>query len=80
MFMPAGTCYVYYIYGRQNCVNVSSKDEAGAVLIRALEPIEGKEGFVIQVFLISSKNCTTQFLSFSWLLNQYVFVTISYNL
>merc|ERR1712226_797820 len=41
MFMPAGTCYVYYIYGRQNCVNVSSKDEAGAVLIRALEPIEG---------------------------------------
>ena len=41
MFMPAGTCYVYYIYGRQNCVNVSSKDEAGAVLIRAVEPIEG---------------------------------------
>merc|ERR1712226_1062602 len=41
MFMSAGACYVYYIYGRQNCVNVSSKDEAGAVLIRALEPIEG---------------------------------------
>ncbi len=41
MFMPPGTCYVYYIYGRQNCVNVSSVEEGGAVLLRAVEPIEG---------------------------------------
>ena len=43
MFLAAHRAYVYKIYGTSFCVNVSSEreDEGAAVLIRALEPIEG---------------------------------------
>jgi DNA-3-methyladenine glycosylase len=43
MFLAAHHAYVYKIYGTSWCVNVTSesKDEGAAVLIRALEPIEG---------------------------------------
>jgi len=41
MFMCPGTCYVYSIYGVHNCVNISSRGEGAAVLIRALEPVNG---------------------------------------
>ncbi|KAL5018871.1 hypothetical protein ScPMuIL_004593 [Solemya velum] len=43
MFMPPGTVYVYNIYGVYCCMNISSQGEGCAVLIRALDPIEGED-------------------------------------
>lgn len=43
MFGPPFHAYVYRIYGRYCCVNVTSEEHGvgAAVLIRALEPLEG---------------------------------------
>jgi DNA-3-methyladenine glycosylase len=45
LFGPAGHAYVYSIYGRYFCMNVSCEREgrAGGVLLRALEPLTGIE-------------------------------------
>ena len=44
LFGPAGHAYVYSIYGRYFCANISCEIEgrAGCVLLRALEPVSGQ--------------------------------------
>ncbi|ELA40830.1 DNA-3-methyladenine glycosylase [Vittaforma corneae ATCC 50505] len=41
MYLGMGTCYVYIIYGIHHCFNISSREEGSAVLVRALQPLEG---------------------------------------
>lgn len=45
LFGPAGHAYVYAIYGRYFCMNISCESDglAGCVLLRALEPVVGED-------------------------------------
>jgi DNA-3-methyladenine glycosylase len=45
LFGPGGHAYVYSIYGRYFCMNISCEADglAGCVLLRALEPVTGEE-------------------------------------
>ncbi|KAG7209764.1 hypothetical protein KM043_011387 [Ampulex compressa] len=48
MYMPPGTIYVYMTYGMYHCFNISSQGEGCAVLIRAVDPLEGTEHMATQ--------------------------------
>jgi len=56
MYMKPGTVYIYNIYGLYCCLNVSSSESGGAVLIRALEPVSGIE--LMRTYRAESNNKT----------------------
>jgi DNA-3-methyladenine glycosylase len=47
MFGPVGVAYVFIAYGLNNCLNVTTEvGKAGAVLIRAIQPVDGVDSMM----------------------------------
>lgn len=60
MLRTHGHVYVYFIYGMYHCLNFTTNEgEVGAVLIRALEPIEGIEEMKARRNTQTTKNLTS---------------------
>src|SRR5579884_2604398 len=55
LFGPPGHAYVYFIYGRYECLNFVAEEvgKAGCVLIRAVQPLAGQE--IMQARRIAAK-------------------------
>ena|SRR5579872_3626882 len=60
LFGPPGHAYIYFIYGVHYCLNFSCmpRGEAGSLLIRALEPLDGLEYMAKARGLDRKKNTT----------------------
>ncbi|XP_035727256.1 DNA-3-methyladenine glycosylase-like isoform X2 [Vespa mandarinia] len=56
MYMSPGTIYIYMTYGMYYCFNISSQGDGSAVLIRALDPLEGTEYMSNQRILKKKSN------------------------
>lgn len=41
MFQAPGTTYIYFVYGKHYCFNISTGEPGEAILIRALFPLQG---------------------------------------
>lgn len=62
MFEEAGIAYIYLIYGMYNCLNAVTNDvnKPEAVLIRALEPLEGVDEMAKNRFKVDFKDLSKQ--------------------
>jgi DNA-3-methyladenine glycosylase len=79
MFGACGISYVYFTYGMHFCLNIIAKDRsqgAGAILIRAIKPLEGidfmkkmRGDFVKEKFLTNGPAKLTQALCIDKKLN-----------
>lgn len=60
MYEAAGTIYVYFTYGMHYCMNIvtGEKDHGQGVLLRALEPVDGRELMHSRRGQVSDNNLT----------------------